>query len=100
MSQPVMMPAAQEDFDNLDGSLKSSVSAGLLKLQKDALKLSGPLSGNLSQFRKIAVGKKSLRIIFRYFDHLDLVVVFVIGWRRNGEVYRTAAGRIREDLQG
>jgi hypothetical protein len=76
------------------------VSVGLIKLQTEPLKRSDPLSGNLSQFRKIAVGKKSMRIVFRYFQHEDLVVVSTIGMRRNGEVYRIAAARLAEDPQG
>lgn len=99
MPRLILLPAAQKDFDNLDGSLKASVSAGLLKLQKEPLKLSEPLSGNLSQYRKIAVGKKSIRIIFRYFENQDLVIISTIGWRRNGEVYRIAAARLGDDSQ-
>ena len=95
-----MTTAAQRDYDNLDKSNLTAVEAGLAKLATEPNKRGQRLSGNLSELKKLVVGKKAIRIIFEYSAIDDAVFVIAIGMRRNDEVYRIAAARLAEDPQG
>jgi len=91
---------ARKDLLNFDKSSRKLVAAGLIKIQMAPDVRGLPLSGPLKNWRKLVVGKKSIRIIFRFNSKDDIVVVSTIGLRSDGEVYRIAAARLAEDPQG
>lgn len=91
---------ARKDLLKFDKPDRKLVAAGLLKIQAAPDTRGLPLSGQLKTWRKLVVGKKSIRIIFKFKPEDDIVVVSTIGWRRNGEVYRIAAARLGEDPHG
>lgn len=89
-----LLQEARDDFANLDQSQREPINKALEKLKTSPEKRGESLSGNLSGWRKLVVGKRSIRIIFQYDPQTDIVWISTIGARRDGEVYRIAASRI------
>lgn len=70
----------------------------LMLLETDAL-AGTPLGGDLTGFRKLNVGRNTYRIVYRVRDGgatLEICEVWVVGHRRNDEVYAEATRRVRE----
>ncbi|MGH3833757.1 MAG: type II toxin-antitoxin system RelE family toxin [Pseudonocardiaceae bacterium] len=90
---------AREDLHDLDGAARVTVLKGLKKLQSEPEKRGSPLgsklSGNLTTFRKLVVGDRDYRIIYRIDSDGSAVVVWVIGRRSDDEIYRLAMSRLR-----
>ncbi|MFM1973118.1 MAG: hypothetical protein RLZZ345_202 [Actinomycetota bacterium] len=82
------------DFEDFDNSSKQSILLGLRKLEHEPQKRGRMLSGNLHPLRRLVVGKKQIRILFRVYESLDLCRVVAIGARRDDEVYEIAAQRL------
>lgn len=82
------------DFEGFDNSVKQAVLLGLRKLENEPQKRGRMLSGNLYPLRRLVVGKKQVRIIFRVYEQRELVRVVAIGPRRDDEVYKIAAQRL------
>ena len=87
---------AKAELGSLDNSVQKSVAAGLIKLNESPHLRGHSLTGNLSGYRALAVGKKKIRIIYRIEHDQVLVVVIAIGRRRNSEVYDAAGERVRD----
>lgn len=100
MTEIILLQQARDDFSNLDRSLREPINKALEKLKTDPAKRGNALSGNLDGWRKLVVGKRAIRIIFKYEESTNTVWISTIGHRRNSEVYRTAAARIDKSEQG
>jgi mRNA-degrading endonuclease RelE of RelBE toxin-antitoxin system len=88
------MRGAESDVAKADGSLRIAIVAGLEKLQVSPAFRGLPLSGNLHGWRKLVVGSRNLRIIFRYQAETDEVFVLAIAARKDSHVYRLANQRL------
>ncbi|MGI5126242.1 type II toxin-antitoxin system RelE family toxin [Pseudonocardia sp. CA-107938] len=90
---------ARDDFHDLDRSAQRIVAAGLKKLQEDPHLRGQPLGsragGDLTTFRKLVVGNKTCRIIYRIDPDGTVVVVWVIGKRADDEAYELAMARLK-----
>lgn len=88
---------AWEDYYELDGDTRSKVRKGLLKLETEPAKRGQPLgsqhTGNLTTFRKLVVGNRDYRIVYRIDEDGTAVVVWVIGRRTDAECYQLAMAR-------
>ena len=82
------------DFEGFDNSSKQSILLGLRKLEYEPQKRGRMLSGNLHPLRRLVVGKKHIRILFRVYEERDLCRIVAIGARRDDEVYKIAAERL------
>jgi mRNA interferase RelE/StbE len=90
---------AHEDFQDLDRAAQLVVAKGLKKLKTDPHLRGQPLGsragGDLTTFRKLVVGNRDYRIIYRIESDDTVVVVWVIGRRADNEAYELAMSRIR-----
>ena len=82
------------DFEGFDNSSKQAIMLGLRKLETEPQKRGRLLSGNLHPLRRLVVGKKQIRILFRVYENQELCRVVAIGARRDDEVYEIAAQRL------
>lgn len=99
MARVQLTEEAREDFQDLDGAAKRIVAKGLKKLETDPHLRGAPLGnragGDLTTFRKLVVGDRAYRIVYRIEADGTVVVVWVIGKRADGEVYELALSRLR-----
>lgn len=99
MARVRLTEEAREDFLDLDGSTQRLVAKGLKKLESDPRLRGQPLGsrarGDLTTFRKLVVGDRQYRIIYRVEADDTVVVVWVIGRRADGEAYELAMSRLR-----
>ncbi len=99
MAEVRLTEDAREDLLDLDGAARVLVLKGLKKLQTEPEKRGSPLgsklSGNLTTFRKLVVGDRDYRIVYRIDPDGSVVVVWVIGRRSDDEVYHLAMSRLR-----
>jgi mRNA interferase RelE/StbE len=99
MARVTLTEDAEDDFYGLDGATQRIVAKGLIKLETEPAKRGQPLgsrsTGDLTTFRKLVVGKKDYRIIYRVEPSGDVVVVWVIGPRSDEEAYVLAVARMR-----
>lgn len=90
---------AKEDLRDLDGSARKIVAKGLKKLEYEPEKRGAALgagsSGKLSTFRKLVVGKKQYRIVYRVEEDGTVCVVWVIAERVDAVVYDLAVSRLK-----
>jgi mRNA interferase RelE/StbE len=61
------------------------------KLTEHPMQFGAPLSGNLSDFRKLRVG--DYRVVYQVHEKRVLVYVLAVGPRRDKEIYRLAVKR-------
>ena len=99
MTKVVLTDEALGDLRNLDGSARGLVVKALGKL-RDSPELRGaPLgsraTGNLTGFRKLVVGDRQYRIVYRVEDDGSICVVWVVGARVDEECYRIAVARLQ-----
>ncbi|MDQ1053133.1 type II toxin-antitoxin system RelE family toxin [Pseudarthrobacter sp. SORGH_AS 212] len=90
---------AKEDLRDLDGAAKKLVFKALIKLEDQPEMRGQPLgskkTGNLTGLRKLVVGDRDYRIVFRVEPNGDVCVVWVIGKRADDEVYEIAMARLK-----
>jgi mRNA interferase RelE/StbE len=90
---------AREDFHDLDRAAQLVVAKALKKLETEPHLRGQPLGsrpgGDLTTFRKLVVGNRDYRIIYRIEADGTVVVVWVIGKRADNEAYELAMSRIR-----
>lgn len=90
---------ARADFLALDGSARRVVAKALRRLEVDPHLRGQPLGsragGNLTTFRKLVVGNRDYRIVYRVDPDGTVVVVWVVGRRADGEAYEVAMSRLR-----
>lgn len=98
MARVQLTSAAREDVRDLDGAARKRVLRALKKLEEEPEKRGQPLGsrtdGNLTGFRKLVVGDREFRIIYRV-ERQEVVVVWVIGSRADDECYHMAVSRLR-----
>lgn len=86
---------AQNDFNNLDGSIKKRVLKQLVKLEQNP-NYGDPLGNkagiNLDGYFKLYADNKRIRIIYEKVG--DIIKVIAIDKREDLEVYRIALKRI------
>lgn len=99
MAEVRLTEDAREDLRDLDGAARIIVLKGLKKLRTEPEKRGTPLGsklgGNLTTFRKLVVGDRDYRIVYRVDADGSVVVVWVIGRRTDDEVYQLAMSRLR-----
>lgn len=99
MAEVRLTEDAREDLRDLDGAARIIVLKGLKKLQTEPEKRGSPLGsklgGNLTTFRKLVVGDRDYRIVYRVDADGSAVVVWIIGRRADDEVYQLAMSRLR-----
>lgn len=99
MAEVRLTEDAREDLHDLDRSAALVVFKGLKKLQSEPEKRGSPLgsklSGNLTTFRRLVVGDRDYRIVYRVDPDGSVVVVGVIGRRSDDEVHHLAMSRLR-----
>jgi len=93
----IFHPAAQKELLSLDGSVRIMVVKQIKKLEH--YPQLGELLGNkhgydLTNYRKLYVYKKSIRIIYTVIENQVLVKIVAIGKREDFEVYKDADERI------
>ncbi|THJ68436.1 type II toxin-antitoxin system RelE/ParE family toxin [Arthrobacter echini] len=90
---------AREDLLGLDGSARKIVLKTLLKLEDQPESRGQPLgsrkTGNLTGLRKLVVGDRDYRIVYRVEDDGTVWVIWVIGRRADDEVYALALARLK-----
>jgi mRNA interferase RelE/StbE len=88
---------ALEDLLELDGSVLPRVLKKLVMLEQDP-EAGRPLGrrskSDLTTFRKVVVGDRDWRIIYRIEEDGTVVVIWVIAARSDDEVYSEAVRRI------
>ncbi|MGH3438402.1 MAG: type II toxin-antitoxin system RelE family toxin [Sciscionella sp.] len=98
MAEVLLTDDAREDLHSLDGSERRLVLKALAKLRIDPAKRGAPLgrrsSGNLTSFRKLVVGDRAYRVIYRVERDGTVVVVWVIAQRADDECYELAIARL------
>src|ERR1700747_1154651 len=89
---------ALEDLRDLERSIQKQVLKGLLKLEDNPAQRGLPLgskgTSNLTTFRKLIVGDRDYRIIFRVEQDGSASVVWVIGKRDDSEAYELGDARL------
>ncbi|WP_062381281.1 type II toxin-antitoxin system RelE family toxin [Demequina pelophila] len=98
MATIILTPEAQDDVRALDGSARKLVVSGLNKLKDLPEQRGAPLgsraSGNLTGLRKLVVGNRQYRIVYRVESDGSIVVVWVVGSRVDAECYDVAVARL------
>lgn len=90
---------AREDLRDLDGAARKLVLKAIAKLQDEPEKRGAPLSshaaGNLTTFRKLVVGDRDYRIVYRVEADGTVCVIWVIAKRVDAYVYDLAISRLK-----
>ncbi|WP_328645200.1 type II toxin-antitoxin system RelE/ParE family toxin [Amycolatopsis sp. NBC_00348] len=90
---------AKEDLKDLDGSARKMVVKALAKLKDEPAKRGQPLGsradGDLTTFRKLVIGDRDYRAVYRVEADGNVVVVWVIKERADNECYELAVSRLR-----
>ena len=92
-------PEAEEDFDNLDKSIKKEAAKKINALAENPF-LGKPLGNkfgiNLTGFYKLYAAKKKYRIVYRLVGgHIEVIEIVGIGKRDKEEIYRLVAKRLK-----
>lgn len=99
MARVELTEEAREDLADLDGSARAIVLKALGKLRNNASQRGAPLgsrpAGDLTGFRKLIVGNRDYRIVYRVSADGNVTVVWVIAKRADNEVYDMAVARLR-----
>lgn len=99
MARAQLADDAKEDLRDLDGSARSLVLKKLKQLRTSPERRGEPLgsrrTGNLTTFRKLVIGDRDYRAIYRIEDDGTVAVVWVIGARSDDACYQLAVSRLR-----
>lgn len=97
MARVQLTDEAREDIRDLDGSERKIVLKALKKLETEPGKRGHPLgskdTGNLTGLRKLVVGDRQYRIVYRV-ERETVVIVWVVGTRTDSECYEMASARL------
>jgi mRNA interferase RelE/StbE len=94
VARVTLFPDAVDDIADLDGSDQRLVFKGLRKLETEPEKRGGPLGSGLTTFRKLVVGNRRIRIVYRVDENGQIAVVWVIASRADDECYKLAMNRL------
>ena len=90
-------PAAEKDYNSLDGSTRVMVDKGLFRLEQRADEIGKALSGALSGCKELKFRAGGIKMIYRIVNgHVEVVQIIAIGARDKGRVFEIAARRIAE----
>lgn len=99
MARVVLTSEAWEDLRDLDGSARKVLLKAIKKLEIEPEKQGQPLGvrsgGDLTTFRKLVVGDRDYRIVYRIEQDGTVVVIWVICRCIDDECYRLAIARLR-----
>jgi mRNA interferase RelE/StbE len=95
MTTITFLPQAVQDLDNLDRSVVKLVLSKLEILETNPL-AGTPLGRELTGFRKLVVGDRTWRIVYRIVDDNEIEVceVWAVGPRADSEIYRVVTARL------
>lgn len=95
MAEVRFLDAAIEDLARLNHDIRLRVFKKLTLLE-DNPQAGLPLGGPLTGYRKLVVGNRDWRIVYRetHDGNIEICEVWVVGARADDEVYREAAARI------
>jgi mRNA interferase RelE/StbE len=98
MAAVVLTPAAKDDVRALDGAARKIVLKAMKKLEDHPESRGAPLGSrqgaNLTGFRKLVVGDRQYRIVYRLEADGSVCVVWVVGSRVDAECYEAAKSRV------
>lgn len=98
MAKVQLTADALEDLRDLDGSNRKRVLKALKKLETEPEQRGEPLGsralGNLTTFRKLVVGDRETRVIYRVGTDGNVVVVWVVAERADDACYDLAVSRL------
>jgi mRNA interferase RelE/StbE len=104
VSRVVLTDEARDDLRNLDGSARKLVLRALRKLEDAPESRGAPLGSrrtdNLTGFRKLVVGDRQYRVVYRVEADGTVCVIWVIGSRVDEECYRLAVARLETHTGG
>lgn len=98
MARVLLTSEAREDVRDLDGAARKVVLKALKKLEQDPDQRGTPLGspgGNLTTFRKLIVGDRDYRVVYRIERDGSVVVVWVVAKRADRECYDMAISRLQ-----
>ncbi|HEY3409446.1 MAG TPA: type II toxin-antitoxin system RelE/ParE family toxin [Propionicimonas sp.] len=99
MAKVVLTGDAREDLRDLDGAARKVVLKAIAKLRDNPEMRGEPLgsrqTGNLTTFRKLVVGNRDYRVVFRVDPEGTVCVIWVIGRRVDEECYQLAMARLQ-----
>jgi mRNA interferase RelE/StbE len=99
MARVFLTEDAKEDLRNLDGAARVLVAKALVKLEDEPEKRGAPLgakaTGDLTGLRKLVVGNRTYRIVYRVEPDGSVCVIWVIAKRADSEVYALAVSRLK-----
>lgn len=82
-------------FSKLDDSQQIQIRKSILKIENQGMNCGQPLSGKLSDCKKMKHKKLSLRVIFKETEFgIKIIEIVAIGKRDDKEVYDTAVKRL------
>lgn len=102
MAEVQFILEAIEDIVALDGSVQPRVLKKILLLEEnpEAGQPLGHRAGTqLATFRKLVVGNRDWRIVYRIEPSGDVVVIWVVADREDGTVYNEAAKRLQRTAE-
>jgi mRNA interferase RelE/StbE len=89
---------AREDLRDLDNAARVVVVKAIAKLRLEPEKRGQPLgsksAGDLTGLRKLVVGNRAYRIVYRVEADGSVCIIWVIGRRADSEVYELAMARL------
>ena len=93
------IPAALNDFKELDGSVRKDVIKKIDELEKKPFlgrKLGEKYNIDLTGFFKLYVHSKKYRIVYRLIDEklIEIIEIWGIGKREKEEIYRIIGKRL------
>jgi len=99
MATVKLISAAADDVRALDGSARRVVLKAIDELRSHPERRGQPLGtsaiGDLTTFRKLVVGNRDYRIVYRRVADNEVAVVLLVAKRADSEVYRVAVSRLR-----
>jgi mRNA interferase RelE/StbE len=95
----LLIPSAEGDFNNLDGSIKKIVLKKLIQLENNPF--TGQPLGNkagmdLTGYYKIYAAKKKIRIIYELKEEILIISIISIGKREDFSAYLNAYLRVNK----
>lgn len=97
MPRVVFTDAAVDDLRRLGPAVAPKVPKKILLLERNA-EAGEPLGGGLTNFRKLVVGNRHWRVVYRIDSDgsIEVCEIWAAGTRSDGEVYAEALARVRD----
>ncbi|MBF0506201.1 MAG: type II toxin-antitoxin system RelE/ParE family toxin [Nitrospirae bacterium] len=94
------IPAAEEDYETLDGALKKEAAKKIDALANNPFlgkPLGNKLGIDLTGFYKLYFDKKRYRIVYRPVgDTVEIIEIFAIGKRDKEKIYKLVGHRLKK----